>query len=776
MLPSQTDYATIVKNLKSFISDEYINSGTPIYKKNKLMGIVNYTGGFSKVFPINIDGERVALRFWTKDVEDSKNRYKEIDRYLKVKKLPYFVGFHYVENKLNWQGNKYPFIYMDWVEGRSLLKYINENIHDKSKIKRLAEKFYMMVQSLHQYDIAHGDLQDENILVIENKNDIILKLIDYDTIYVPKLKGFTLDIVGVEAYQHPKKNNIKTINEKIDYFSELVIYLSLLVYSENSSLWDPDARRQLLFTQKDFLNPNKSNIFKEIKKKKYSKNVRDLTKKLIEFCHESDILKLEPLESLLIPQFEDKELDDRYQAFLKMVSPNKKLDKNKVSDTVLTYLKENKEKITTKGKIYKYLDFSISQHTYVLPRDYQELVSDKDFSLIDNIYSFYTIDELGHIGSIISIDNMVGYAKKMTFEEQKQLQDIYHLRSKYVPSEFYVKIKDDFMITIPYVDTFIRKDILKRTLDKSVLSEKDKKWHITNIENSSLVNYTKNVNNAVDAIADEYLIPSDYKKLTKGTGKSINYVTANFDTLEEVKKIGSKVAVNNIVDLARTGTYDEQKTIHKLEYLDDKFIPKDYSRLLQKDFYAAINKSDNFIVKKDAEKILYDFKMSKEQVTKHKKFLTNSNSYDYDKSIDKIKEDIIDVDNYSEEVQNFYKKLSLKHLGKKKDIIMFLKKQFMKIKLFKFIFIFFNTVVVIGTFIFANNFSWLLPLVLVVNTYFFDLSFRAIDKIPEKYINNNKQISVQSKVFSEEVLDETGKYRKITLLLAFIIAIYSFVM
>ena len=306
------------------------------------------------------------------------------------------------------------------------------------------------------------------------------------------------------------------------------------------------------------------------------------------------------------------------------------------------------------------------------------------------------------------------------------------------------------------------------------MSEKDKQWHIHNIENASLNNYTKHVNNAVEAIAHEYLIPSDYKKLTKCTSKSINYVTANFDTLDEVKKIGSKIAVNNIVDLARTGTYNEQKTIHKLEHLDDKFIPKDYSKLLQKDFYAAIQKSDNFIVKKDVEKILLDFKMSKENITKHKNNLANSNSYDYGKNIEKIKKDIIDIDNYSDPIQKFYGKLLLKDLEKNKTIIMFLKKQFTKINFFKFILIFFNVVLVIGTFIFANNFSWLLPLALIVNTYFFDLIIQSIDKIPEKYLLRNKKIPAKSNVFSKEVLHEVSKYRKFTLLFAFIIVISFF--
>ncbi len=312
-------------------------------------------------------------------------------------------------------------------------------------------------------------------------------------------------------------------------------------------------------------------------------------------------------------------------------------------------------------------------------------------------------------------------------------------------------------------------------MDKSVLSEKDKKLYITNIENSSLENYTKNVNNTVDAIADEYLIPADYKRMTKGTRKSINYVTANFDTLEEVSKIGLKVAINNIVDLARTGTYDEQRTISKLNHLDDKLIPKDYNRLLQKDFYSAIKKSDTFLLKKDVEKVLYDFKMPKEKLLKHKKNLDNSSSYDYRKNIDEIKEDILDIDNYSDTVQKFYNNISLKELQKSKNIIIFFQNQLAKIKYLAYIYFFFNTVAFTGTLLLASEFIWLLPLALIISTYLYDLGVQSIDSIPKKYLTKNMKLSVESKIFSTEILNTVRTYRKRTLLFALIIAIYSFI-
>ncbi len=301
--PSNSDYTTIVKNLDAFVSDATIVNGEPFYTKTNRL--ISYAGGYSKVFPIKVNNTKKALRFWTANIEDSQKRYQEIDLYLKQKKLPYFVGFDYHHGQLNWKKTSYPFVSMDWVEGLTLNKYIDKNINDSSKIKELANSFLEMVEVLHQNEIAHGDLQDGNILIIEQSNQIKLKLIDYDSLYVPDLRNSSIEIIGVESYQHPKKNDKKQLNEKIDYFSELVIYLSLLAYSEDPNLWIKDQDQKLLFDARDFRDTTKSPIFNALKNGKYTDKVLELTNKLEEFCHENSIDDLTPLEDNLKDKFKD---------------------------------------------------------------------------------------------------------------------------------------------------------------------------------------------------------------------------------------------------------------------------------------------------------------------------------------------------------------------------------------------------------------------------------------------------------------------------------------
>ena len=323
--PSNADYTTIVKNLKAFIVNKDIQSGKPQYSKMKRL--ISYAGGYSKVFPVYIKNRKIALRFWTANIEESQKRYQEIERYLKLKNLSYFVGFSYHNNSLKWKNDKYPFISMDWIEGKTLNKYLDNNIDNSDKVKKLAELFLEMVQSLHKNDIAHGDLQDGNILVIENGSNIELKLIDYDSLFVPKLRDFTIEIIGVEAYQHPNKNDMKKLNEKIDYFSELVIYLSLLVYAENSTLWEQGQDQKLVFESKDFRDTQNSKIFNHLKNSKYSSKIVELTIRLEEYCMKRSINDLFPLENEKSDKF--KGLFDNILESTKNVIESFKVDHGK---------------------------------------------------------------------------------------------------------------------------------------------------------------------------------------------------------------------------------------------------------------------------------------------------------------------------------------------------------------------------------------------------------------------------------------------------------------
>lgn len=293
--PSRNNYGTFVKYPDKFLLDSILQKGKPVTQANNPNLLISYNGGKAVVYEIKTNSKKYALKCWTEDLGDLKIRYKAIDEHLKKIQLPYFVDFAYQEQGILVDGKKFPIVRMEWVEGINFKEFISTNINNPASIYNFAERFLDMVKILHQHQISHGDLQHGNIIVCKNTD---LCLIDYDSLYVPLLSNETDNIKGLPGYQHPSRSKLQKLSPKVDYFSELVIYLSLLVLSENPKYWQQiEAEERLIFSEQDLSKPNSSKILKELKN--LSPKIVYLTQELEKFFQEVNIENLEPLENLV---------------------------------------------------------------------------------------------------------------------------------------------------------------------------------------------------------------------------------------------------------------------------------------------------------------------------------------------------------------------------------------------------------------------------------------------------------------------------------------------
>jgi len=296
--PLRGEYETAVRNIDKFVFDNILKHGKPVMQANNSHLLRSYNGGKAIVYEIKTNPKKFALKCWVEDLGDLKIRYKAIDGYLKQVKLPYFVDFSYNEQGILVNGQKFPIVRMEWVNGISLKTFMSNNISNSAWIRDFADKFLTMVKSLHQNDISHGDLQHGNIMVRDN-GDICL--IDYDSLYIPSLSNEEDRIKGLDGYQHPNRSKLVKLSPKSDYFSELIIYLSLLVISEKPSLWSSiEKEERLLFSKADLINPRSSSIFAYLTKPgEFSPEVIYFTLELENFCRQPDIDSLQPLENLV---------------------------------------------------------------------------------------------------------------------------------------------------------------------------------------------------------------------------------------------------------------------------------------------------------------------------------------------------------------------------------------------------------------------------------------------------------------------------------------------
>ncbi len=281
-------------SVPALIKDTFIKSGTFARLKNG--DIQACVGGFSIVFPVDVDGTKWAFRCWHHTLDNDQARIKLLSTELKKVGLPYFIDFEYEDNGIVVNGAVYPTTRMKWISGRDIKDYICYNRNNRHKLFKLATDFFAMTQDLHRLSIAHGDLQYENIIV--NQYGKIF-LIDYDSMYVPALSYMNSknSTNGKEGYQHPAREKCVNSNPKLDYFSEVVILTSILAIAYNPGLIDKynmEDSDTMLFKKDDFRNFTSSGIYSELS------SLGDLLVVLLNvlssYLREQDITKLEPLE------------------------------------------------------------------------------------------------------------------------------------------------------------------------------------------------------------------------------------------------------------------------------------------------------------------------------------------------------------------------------------------------------------------------------------------------------------------------------------------------
>jgi hypothetical protein len=120
--------------------------------------------------------------------------------------------------------------------------------------------------------------------------------------YVPQLKGLKEAIKGLPCFQHPARNSNEYLTPIVDYYSELVIYLSLMLIANHPELWTPDKIDNddiLLFNADDIQNINSKESILHPFRYEQTDSIFSLIATLQMYHRETSLDKLSPLEKIL---------------------------------------------------------------------------------------------------------------------------------------------------------------------------------------------------------------------------------------------------------------------------------------------------------------------------------------------------------------------------------------------------------------------------------------------------------------------------------------------
>ena len=257
--PTPQDYSEATQNPKTAFRDPDLRDGTP---ELDLLGLPRpRSGSFAVVYKIQGRQSNWAVKCFLRDVPDQEQRYLAIFQYLSKVRLPFLVGFHLLAEGIRVGRRFYPVLKMEWIEGDPLHIYVQKHLFESGTLRNLAMRWSEMTKALRGAGVAHGDLQQGNILVVNDD----LRLVDYDGMYVPSLSNFASNEIGHSNYQHPDRN-ANDFGPYLDNFSAWVIYTSLIALSYQPKLWQEFQGGDdcLIFRRKDLEDPDNSKLFDKL--------------------------------------------------------------------------------------------------------------------------------------------------------------------------------------------------------------------------------------------------------------------------------------------------------------------------------------------------------------------------------------------------------------------------------------------------------------------------------------------------------------------------------
>ena len=258
-----SDIIVAIENKDHFVLDTFVKQGEFVKMTNGQP--LRYVGGFTAVFPVEVNREKWAFRCWHANMGNVRRRFETIANAISKSNAKYLCDFAYIDKGIIVKGMQYPTTRMRWVEGQTIKEYICANASDSQKLNKLAHSFKAMAMNMHKHGFAHGDLQHGNIIIDKYGSPY---LVDYDSFYCPELKGEKDIITGLVDYQHPSRKTNLLSNEKLDYFSELIIYTSILAIAEKPSFvqkYQVADSDRMLFAASDYRDIKHSAIYADLR-------------------------------------------------------------------------------------------------------------------------------------------------------------------------------------------------------------------------------------------------------------------------------------------------------------------------------------------------------------------------------------------------------------------------------------------------------------------------------------------------------------------------------
>ena len=257
--PQITEYHEAVQHPGQAFVDPELKQGT-VAENNLGLPLV-LSGGFALTYAVTTPRRKCAVRCFHREIPAIQQKYEATSKKLRSLAVGCFVDFDFQQSGISVRQQVFPIVRMDWVEGDTLGVWLDKHFDNKRALEKARSDFVAVARFLERERIAHGDIQNGNVMVANGE----IKLIDYDGMFVPGMRPGNGSETGHKHFQHPDRR-VCHFGPEMDRFSFIALDLSLKALTEDKSLYPKfrEGGETIIFKANDFADPQSSEIFRRL--------------------------------------------------------------------------------------------------------------------------------------------------------------------------------------------------------------------------------------------------------------------------------------------------------------------------------------------------------------------------------------------------------------------------------------------------------------------------------------------------------------------------------
>src|SRR6266702_4306495 len=257
--PQITDYQEAVQHPAHAFIDPDLKQGA-VAENNLGLPLV-MSGGFALTYAVTTPRRKCAVRCFHREIPAIQQKYDATSKKLRSLAIGCFVDFDFQQSGISVRQRVFPIVRMDWVEGDTLGIWLDKNFNNPRALEKARTDFLAIARFLEREGIAHGDIQNGNVMVANGD----IKLIDYDGMFVPGMRPGNGSETGHKHFQHPERR-VSDFGPRMDRFSFITLDLSLKAVIADKSLYPKfrEGGETIVFKANDFADPANSEIFRRL--------------------------------------------------------------------------------------------------------------------------------------------------------------------------------------------------------------------------------------------------------------------------------------------------------------------------------------------------------------------------------------------------------------------------------------------------------------------------------------------------------------------------------